>query len=59
MFEKDELAAPPQDSSYTAKGLHNAWNRTEREGAHDCIDSVVLQRNAFARVVQELNVQLR
>ena len=59
MFEKDELAAPPQDSSYTAKGLRRARNRAEREGAHDRIDGAVLQWNAFARKVQELNVQLR
>ena len=44
MFKKDELAARPQDSSYTSNDLHCARDRAQREGAHNRIDATVPPR---------------
>src|SRR6266850_5314461 len=57
MLEEDELAPWFQDSFDTAQGLHDTGNGAEREGAHDGIDRIVVQRDAFARKTQELNVE--
>jgi hypothetical protein len=58
MLKKDELPAGPQDPSNTSNGLRHAGNRTQLEGADNCMDGTVLQGDAFAKKVQELDLQL-
>ena len=41
VFEKDELAARPQDPSHTLQALHHARNPAQRKGANNGIDSAV------------------
>ncbi len=51
MLEEDEFAPWPQDSSHASKGLYDAVNCAQREGADDRIDRAILQGDALARQV--------
>src|SRR6266851_2344908 len=59
MLEEDELASWLQDSLDSAERLQDTGNGAESESAHDGIDRIVLQGDAFARKAQEFNVELR
>src|SRR6266481_6836502 len=59
VFKKDELPAWPQDTSNTSNGLHDAGDRAQGESTDSRIDGAVLQRDALARQVQELNFKVR
>ncbi len=59
VFKKDELPAWSQDTSNTSNGLHHSGNRAQGESTDNRIDGAVLQRDALARKVQELNSKLR
>src|SRR6185436_3460312 len=57
VLEEDELAARLQDAFDTAQRLHDSGNGAEREGAHDGIDRIIRQGDAFARKAQEFDVE--
>jgi hypothetical protein len=59
VFKKDELPAWPQDTSNTSNGLHDAGDRAQSESTDNRIDGAVLQRDALAKKVQELDLQFR
>jgi hypothetical protein len=59
VFEEDEFAAGLEDSFDTAQRFHDTGNGAEREGAHDGIDRIIRQGDAFAREAQELDVEAR
>src|SRR5260221_7597357 len=58
-LKEDERTARPQDTADAVDSLHHAWNRAQREGAHDGIHAPVLQGNALPRQIQELDSQRR
>lgn len=59
MFKEYELPTWSQHTTETANGVRYAGNRAEREGAHDGVNGVVLQRDSFSWKVQKFYIDLR
>ena len=51
MLTEDELAAWLQDAPHAQNRLYLIRNCAKREGANNCIDVAILQRDAFSRQV--------
>ena len=50
-LKEDEPSAWPEDAPQTPNGILDAWDGTQRERAHHGVNGVIVQGDAFPRVV--------